>query len=247
MQSLVIIPARYASRRLKTKHLIELSNHKTLFQMTYEQCCLSSADRVIIATDHAAIFAKARAAGCEVLMTRLDHPSGTDRVAEVAARFAEYDIVLNVQGDEPLISPSTIDALLAAKRADRLTPLYSAMTPFESAVMVRSADNVKVVVDAYNYALYFSRAPLAYQHTHWHCYKHLGVYAFERDYLLNFPKLPITPLAKLESLEQLRVLERGDKIGMCLVAAHNSIGVDTKADLAALERLLQADNTQHNE
>ena len=248
MKSLIVIPCRYHSTRLPAKHLIELCNGKTIFELTYAQCLKTKADRVVIATDHADIFTRAQASGANVMMTNQNHKSGTDRVAEVAAHYPDYQIVVNVQGDEPLIAPDTIDGLITAICNDsKNTPFYSAMTPFTAHAEAQNRNNVKVVVDSFGYALYFSRALIPHQPTastndddsnrHFG-YKHLGIYAYRRDFLLNYPNLPITPLAVQESLEQLRALEQGYKIGLICVDEH-SIGVDEAADIALLNKLLQ--------
>lgn len=243
MKSLIVIPCRYQSTRLPKKHTIVLANGKTMPQMVFDICEQSQADEVIVATDHDEIYQSLKQRGCRVVMTSDTHKSGTDRVAEVAAHFTDYDIILNVQGDEPLLAPATINALLQAKMHNGHIPLYSAMVSFTNEAEVRNPNNVKVVVDTNKQALYFSRAPIGATDSRWHCYKHLGLYAFEREYLLRFPTLGITPLAAVESLEQLRVLERGDAIGM-IELAEEALGIDTPEDLALLEMHLQSINNE---
>jgi 3-deoxy-manno-octulosonate cytidylyltransferase (CMP-KDO synthetase) len=244
-KSLIVIPCRHSSTRLAQKHLIELSNGKTIFQMTYEQCIKTNADKVVIATDNQEIFDRAKLFTQDVVMTDINHPSGTDRVAEVASSMSEYDYIVNVQGDEPLIEPDSINKIIDAITKDSKAVSYSAMTPFISLGEVQNPNNVKVVVDKNNHALYFSRSIIPFNRninknsTHQLGYKHLGLYAYKRDFLLKYTKLGPSNLSIVESLEQLRVLEHGYTMGMIEIQ-EDSIGIDEKEDIERLEKILNS-------
>ena len=196
---------------------------------------------VLVATDDPRVADAVAAFGGRAVMTRADHPSGTDRLAEVAATL-ECDIVVNVQGDEPLLPPAMIGEALApfADPAVRMTTLRR---PFTEAGEALDPNVVKVVVDCHGDALYFSRLPIPYgRNTGTHLVegivsKHIGLYAYRRDFLLHLATLPPTPLEQAEALEQLRVLEHGYRIRVA-VTSHDSCGVDTPADLERVRRLV---------
>lgn len=208
----------------------------------------SRVSRVVVATDDERVIHVVSAAGYEAVMTRSDHASGTDRLAEVASTLSEFDIVVNVQGDEPLISPETIDRAVDALITDKNCALATTWEPITNTNDVLSPDVVKVIVDDDGYAIYFSRAPVPYPRgaTRRHgsieaalenepglasqYRKHTGLYAYRREFLLEFARWPQSPLEQAESLEQLRALERGIKIKVVQASAP-SIGVDTLEDL----------------
>jgi len=233
----IIIPVRYASTRFPGKPLAELWG-KPLLQHVYERARKAQlADQVIVATDDDRIAAAARAFGADVALTRPDHPSGTDRVAEVAAGIVT-DLVVNVQGDEPLIEPAVIDAALAPLVADSTIPMGTLCSPLESVEELANPNVVKVVLDRAGFALYFSRLPLPFARDHGPVtrYRHLGLYVYRREFLLSLAQLAPTPLEEAEKLEQLRVLEHGYRIKV-VVVSHPSPGVDTPGDLERLRAL----------
>lgn len=228
----IVIPARYVSARFPGKALAELWG-KPLIQHVYERARRARlAERVIVATDDGRIAAAARGFGAEVAMTSPDHPSGTDRVAEVA-RGTECDLVANVQGDEPLIEPGAIDAAIAPLAADGSIPMGTLCCPVEAVAELADPNVVKVVVDQEGFALYFSRLPIPFvrdRRAGVVRYRHIGLYVYRRDFLLELAKLPPTPLEQAERLEQLRALEHGHRIRVVQVASAWP-GVDTPGDL----------------
>lgn len=244
MKILGIIPSRYASTRFPAKPL-HLIAGKPLVQHVVERCQLAkSLSEVIVATDDERIAAVARKF-CRVEMTRDDHPSGSDRIAEVAARVG-CDAVVNIQGDEPLMDPAVIDAVAGALARFEMS---TAATPIRSVEEFESPNVVKIVVGTNGRALYFSRRTIPYlrdfaakpspeQLAAFPFLKHLGIYGFRRQTLLNLVKHPVSPLENAEKLEQLRALEHGVGIGVVAVD-YDSVGVDVPADVERVERLLR--------
>ena len=232
----IIIPARYGSTRFPGKPLADLWG-KPIIQHVWERAGQSRlADRVIVATDDELIAGVARAFGAEVAMTRADHPSGTDRVAEVA-RALDSDIIANVQGDEPLIEPAVIDAAIAPLAKDSSIPMGTVCCPIEETAELANPNVVKVVLDRRGFALYFSRLPIPFvrdRQADTTRYRHLGLYVYRRDFLLSLAGLAPTPLEQAERLEQLRVLEHGHRIRVVIVD-RASPGVDTPEDLERLK------------
>jgi len=245
MKILGIIPARYASTRFPGKPLHPIAG-KPLIQHVVEQCQRAKSLReVIVATDDVRIADVAKKF-CRVEMTRADHPSGSDRIAEVAAR-CECDAVVNIQGDEPLIDPAVVDAVAQALHDCEMS---TAATPIRNAAEYDNANVVKVVVNAAGRALYFSRRTIPYlreaasrsaseQLAAFPFLKHLGIYGFRRPTLLRLVKFPVSPLEHAEKLEQLRALDNGIQIAVVRVD-YDSIGVDAPDDVARVERLLRA-------
>jgi 3-deoxy-manno-octulosonate cytidylyltransferase (CMP-KDO synthetase) len=245
MKTLGLIPSRYASTRFPAKPL-HLIAGKPLIQHVVERCQLAkSLSEVIVATDDERIAAVARRF-CRVEMTRADHPSGSDRIAEVAARL-DCDAVVNIQGDEPLMDPAVIDAVAGLLGRFEMS---TAATPVGSVEEFESPNVVKVVVGADGRALYFSRRTIPYlrdaaarpsteQLAAFPFLKHLGIYGFRRQTLLDLVKHPLSPLEQAEKLEQLRALEHGIAIGVVRVD-YDSVGVDVPADVARVEALLAA-------
>lgn len=228
-----IVPARYESTRLPGKPLA-LIDGKPMIQHVYERTRdVALVDRVLVATDDARIAAVVRGFGGDVVLTRPDHPSGTDRIAEVAATL-DAEIIVNVQGDLPFLEAEMVNATVALMRADNALPMATLKTPIRDAAELANPNVVKVVTDRDGYALYFSRSPLPY----WRDgsgdgvlgYKHIGLYAYRRDFLLTFARLAPTPLERAEKLEQLRALEWGFRIKVAETAAMG-IEVDTPHDL----------------
>ncbi len=235
MKTAIVIPARFASSRLPAKPLLRETG-KYLIQHVYERACESKADAVIVATDDARIFDAVNSFGGSVVMTRADHPSGTDRVAEVAERL-DSDIIVNVQGDEPMIEPGTLDMLAGLLEKDREAPMATLAVPIRALEQLRDPNCVKVVCDKQGRALYFSRSPIPYirdgvpDFATGRFLQHLGLYAYRRQFLLELAKLPPEPLEQIEKLEQLRVLALGRRIQVGVVE-HAHRGVDTPADYA---------------
>lgn len=199
-------------------------------------------DQVVIATDDERIATAARAFHADIVMTSPDHPSGTDRVAEAAHAFPNHRIIINVQGDEPLISPALIDELALTLLSESTVPMITAAAPIEDPALLPDANVVKVVLDCHRDALYFSRSPIPHPRvadtgiTH---YRHLGIYGFQRDFLFQFVQWPPSLLERTESLEQLRAVENGARIRVVLTR-ETSPGVDTPEQAAAIESLLRS-------
>jgi 3-deoxy-manno-octulosonate cytidylyltransferase (CMP-KDO synthetase) len=247
----VVIPARFGSTRLPGKPLLDIAG-KPMVQRVWEQARLSGAEQVLIATDDARIVDAAQAFGAEVCMTSPDHPSGTDRLQQVALEqgWPDGHIVVNVQGDEPLIPPAVIDQVahnLAGHDQAGMATLCEDINVLEELI---NPNAVKVVSDINGMALYFSRAPIPWprdefmhgqqvmpQSGNW--YRHIGIYAYRTDFLHHYVTWPPAPLEQLESLEQLRALYNG--VGIHVERAVQSVpgGVDTEDDLLAVRALLE--------
>lgn len=232
-----IIPARHASTRFPGKPLAMIagvSMVQRVFEGTREAKRL---DAVFVATDDDAIAEACRGFGAPVLMTRPDHPTGTDRLAE-AARSLDHDVIVNVQGDEPMIQGFVIDAAVDALLEDDETPMSTVVHALESDAR-DDPNRVKVVLDRTGHALYFSRSPIPYERSPaavtW---QHVGLYAYRRPFLLHFVDLPRTPAEEAEELEQLRALEHGYRIRVAVVEGWRSLPVDVPEDVAMVEALL---------
>jgi len=247
MKVAAIIPARYASSRFPGKPLVDILG-KPMIQRVYERVAqVSGISRVVVATDDPRIYDAVAGFGGQARMTRDDHPSGTDRLAEVAADLDD-DLVVNVQGDEPLIDPRMVESALAPLRQNSSIPMGTLKTPLQSAEEFLNPNVVKVVTDQEGFALYFSRAPIPHprdfsnnppaEFPRMVAFKHVGLYVYRRDFLLEFPRLQPTPLEELEKLEQLRALEHGIRIHVAFTDLV-STGVDTPADLEKVRAFLQ--------
>ena len=243
MKIVGIIPARYASTRFPGKPLALLAG-KPLIQHVVEQCeKAQSLSEIIVATDDTRIWEVAQNF-CRVEMTAPEHPSGSDRIAEVAARCA-CDAVVNIQGDEPLIDPAVIDAVAAALRDNELS---TAATQIKDVAEYDNPNVVKVVVSGAGRALYFSRRAIPYlreaasrpaneQLAAFPFLKHLGIYGYRRETLLRLVKFPVSPLENAEKLEQLRALENGIQIAVVQVD-YDSVGVDLPEDVVRVEKII---------
>jgi 3-deoxy-manno-octulosonate cytidylyltransferase (CMP-KDO synthetase) len=238
----VVIPARYGSTRLPGKPLVSLAG-KPMIQRVYERARMAQrADRVIVATDDERIVKAVETFGGEARMTRPDHRTGTERVAEVAAHV-EGDVFVNVQGDEPLLDPVAVDTAVNALLEEPAASIATVATPIKTPADIMDPNVVKTVLDFDGNALYFSRAPIPWvrdtagkvQVRH---LKHLGLYVFRRDALLEFPTLPQGDLERIEQLEQLRWMENGWKIRVAEVE-HDAISVDASEDVARVEKLIR--------
>ena len=241
MSFVVIIPARLASTRLPNKPLADLGG-KPMVVRVAERARASGAARIVVATDHADILAACAAHGIEACMTRADHPSGTDRIAEVARTLGlpEDAVVVNLQGDEPLIDPALLSACAARIGAD--VPMATCAHPLHGAADAFNPNVVKVVLDKLGRALYFSRATIP-----WHRdafaqsrdqlpagyvpLRHIGLYAYSNAFLQQYPQLAPSPLETIEALEQLRVLWHGVPIAVHVTESAPAAGVDTPEDL----------------
>ncbi len=243
----IVIPARHGSTRLPAKPLRDLAG-KPLIQHVYECACRSNAERVIIATDDERIQQVAEGFGAHVCMTSPEHPTGSDRLAEVVASegMAEDHVIVNLQGDEPLM-PTTVIDQVAQNLLDR--PEASAATvcmPIADAGELFDPNAVKVVMDRHGYALYFSRATIPWDRDHFPAnphfdvpvYRHIGLYAYRAGFLQRFVNWPACRIEKIESLEQLRILWHGDKIHVDVAQETPGPGVDTEEDLARVAELI---------
>jgi len=245
MRFTVIIPARLASTRLPNKPLADLGG-KPMVVRVAERARESGAARIIVATDHAEIAAACAAHGVEAVMTRADHPSGTDRIAEVARalNLAADEVVVNLQGDEPLIDPALLAA--CAARISPEVPMATCAHPLSDAADVFNPNVVKVVLDKAGRALYFSRASIPWARDAFAAsrdilpagyapLRHIGLYAYSNAFLQAYPGLEVSPLEQIEALEQLRVLWHGVPIAVHVTDSAPEAGVDTPEDLARVQ------------
>ena len=240
MKVLCVIPARYASTRLPGKPLSMIAG-KPMIQHVYERACQAQLpDEVVVATDNELVEKAVLDFGGKAVMTSPDHPSGTDRLAEVALMYPDVDVIVNVQGDEPMIPPEVIDRLAEAFNSDADLNMATMKVVMDEEDYENPAA-VKVVTDQQGYALYFSRSLMPYPRNKpegFKVFKHVGIYAYRRNFLLKYAALAPTLLEKAESLEQLRALENGYKIKV-LESDFQGIGVDTPEDLAAVNALFE--------
>jgi 3-deoxy-manno-octulosonate cytidylyltransferase (CMP-KDO synthetase) len=242
---LAVVPARFASTRFTGKIIAPLAG-KPLVLHAYERAQQASlVSEVLIATDDEQVAEALAPYDARVVMTRGDHETGTDRIAEVA-KASGADIIVNVQGDEALIHPETIDAVIRPLLDEPDTAMATARHLISDAAQIRDPNVVKVVCDQAGHALYFSRSPIpairdeADRAAAASCYwQHIGLYSYRRDFLMTFSSLPQTPMEKLEKLEQLRVLEHGHTIAV-VDTEYAGIGVDVPEDLVRVEALLAA-------
>ncbi len=241
MKILCVIPARYASTRLPGKPLKDIAGKPMICRVYDRASQAKTLSGVLVATDDERILQAVESHGGRAMMTAKDHPTGTDRLAEVAAANPDVDLIINVQGDEPLIEPSLIDELGRAFENDNGLQMATVATPITEEAEQRNPNNVKVIMDKNGYALYFSRSLIPYPRNDagTPVYKHIGIYAYRREFLLAYAKMKPTPLERAESLEQLRALENGYKI-KCIVTNARFVGVDTPEDLAKVNEIYQA-------
>jgi len=237
MKVLCVIPARYASTRLPGKPLKDIAG-KPMVVRVYERASQAGlVNETLVATDDERIKVAVEAAGGKAMLTRADHATGTDRLAEVAEAYPEVDLIVNVQGDEPLIDPGLIDELAGLFANEPELAMATVKTEMEDEAEQKNPNNVKVVCDKAGYALYFSRSLMPYPRKGG-CpvYKHIGIYAYRRDFLLHYAKMEPTPLEQAESLEQLRALENGYRIKVVETKA-KFVGVDTVEDLERVNEI----------
>lgn len=236
----VVIPARYASSRLPGKPLLDIAGKPMVIRVA-EQAAKSQADALVIATDFETIMRVAAEHQVPAVMTRIDHASGTDRISEVvqAMGWADDAIVVNVQGDEPLIDPKLIDEVALTLAHSRHAVMATACHQIHDEATFLNPNAVKVVMDAEGHALYFSRSPIPYPRDEQYkqtiaAYRHIGIYAYRVGFLKQYAQLSATTLEKIESLEQLRVLHHGYNIAVAITKNAPASGVDTQADLDAV-------------
>lgn len=241
MKTAAIIPARYASTRFPGKPLTKIAG-VTMIERVYERTSQAkTVDTVMVATDDQRIFDAVTAFGGNVVMTSSEHRSGTDRLAEVAQAHRDIDVIVNVQGDEPLIDPHTVDSAVKPLIADAGVQMSTIAAPIVDVTEINNPNIVKVVLDTDGFALYFSRASIPFyrdvpsaEQTY---LAHVGLYVYRRQTLLKLAQLPATPLEKAESLEQLRALENGIRIKV-ITGKYRSVAVDQPTDVAVVERAL---------
>ena len=245
MEVIAVIPARYGSSRFPGKPLALLRG-KPMIRHVYERTCLvHGLARVIVATDDERIVQAVRGFGGEVRMTRADHPTGTDRLAEVAQGLSA-EVIVNVQGDLPFFPPAMVEDAVAALTRAPVAAMSTVKTPITELAEWHNPNVVKVVTDREGHALYFSRSPIPFYRDQGPGgrgqqgilgYRHIGLYVYRKDFLLTFTRLPATPLEEAEKLEQLRALEWGYKITVS-ETARPSVEVDTPEDLRRAEEML---------
>ena len=238
-ETVAIIPARYGSTRFSGKALADIHG-KTLIRHVYERVSLSEAvSRVVVATDDERIVREVGKFGGTAVLTSPDHKSGTERVVE-ASKITGGDIIVNVQGDEPLIDPKLIDSVIEHLVRDDEIVCSTAAFKVTDKEVYNNTNNVKVVCDLEGKALYFSRSPMPfYRDSEFQkAYIHVGMYCFRRDFLDVYSGLKQTPLETSEKLEQLRILENGYRIGV-IITDHAVIGVDTREDLEKVRQMMK--------
>ncbi|MCC2666165.1 MAG: kdsB [Gammaproteobacteria bacterium] len=243
MNILCVIPSRISSARLSRKPLLAIQG-KPMIQWTYENAkrCHVISD-VIVATDDKEIAQVIQNVGGKTVMTDPTIQTGTDRVAAVAELYPDADIVINLQGDEPFIKPCMLEQLVSPYLAGELPEMTTLARPLDMNINYTSPGAVKVIVDAYHNALYFSRSPIPYfraPQENVPVYHHMGLYAFTRDFLMTYKTFDQTPLEKIESLEQLRVLENGFKIRVCLTE-HPSLEINTPEEFEQAQQFVYTD------
>ena len=243
MKSICVIPARYSSTRLPGKPLKDICGKPMICRVWERASRAKSVAEVIVATDDERFLSAVEKNFGRAMMTRADHKTGTDRLAEVAEKFSDAEVVVNVQGDEPLIEPSLIDELVALFVADKNLQMATVATELTDEDEMKNPNNVKVVLDKNNDALYFSRSLIPFPRNvgRSKIFKHIGIYAYRRNFLLAYAKMEPTPLEQSESLEQLRALENGFKIRV-IKSSCKFIGVDTEEDLKLVNKIYREEN-----
>ncbi len=241
MKILAVIPARYSSQRLPGKVLVNIGD-RPMVQWVYEAAIQCPAfAKVVVATDNEEVAACVRGFGGTVEMTSSSHETGTDRVAEVANRYPDMDVVVNVQGDQPFVTSEMLLQLVQPYLEGETPEMTTLATPLNHETGFDDPNVVKVLCDRNHHALYFSRSPIPYFRNPGvvPVHHHLGLYAFRRDFLTNYAELPATPLEQCEALEQLRVLENGFRIRVCY-SEKMVLEVNTSEDLQAAKTLVQS-------
>jgi 3-deoxy-manno-octulosonate cytidylyltransferase (CMP-KDO synthetase) len=242
MKAIGVIPARFASTRFPGKVLALIAG-KPMIQHVWQRAqeCRELAD-LLIACDDQKVLKAAQGFGAKAVMTRPEHPSGSDRIAEAVGGL-DFDIVVNIQGDEPFLESKVIDGLVVALKNDAKASVATVIKAIKSDADIGNPNVVKVVIDKNNYALYFSRSPIPYNRNAQRpqtlkYFKHLGLYAYRKDFLMDYKDWPKSMLEAAEQLEQLRILEAGHKI-KTIETDIETLAVDTPEDLAKIEKLVK--------
>lgn len=242
MKFLGVIPARYESSRLPKKPLKDICGYP-MIEWVYKRALKSNLDKVIVATDSKEVYEAVKKFGGDVILTREDHLNGTSRIAEVCEKITDFDVIINIQGDEPLIEKDMINSLIDSFKVEKDLKMSTLKHKLHSWEDIENTNFVKVVTDKNDYAIYFSRSVIPYPRNKniENYFKHVGIYGYKRDFVLDYFKMESTPLENSESLEQLRVLENGYKIKV-LETNFEVIGVDTQEELEKVRLHIKNNN-----
>lgn len=246
MKFLGVIPSRFASTRLEGKPLKDICGH-TMIEWVYKRAKDSKLDEVVVATDDERIYEEVKRFGGNVVMTRKEHENGTSRIAEVCENYKEYDVIVNIQGDEPLIEAEMINSIIESFKTDDTIAMSTLKYKIDTMEEIENPNYVKVVTDKNGYALYFSRSviPFPRKLDLKNYYKHVGIYGYKRDFVVEYAKMEPTPLEKSESLEQLRALENGYRIKV-METPYKIIGVDTQEELEKVREYIKENKIEIN-
>lgn len=239
MKFLGVIPSRYASTRLEGKPLKDICGH-TMIEWVYKRTKLSNLDEVVVATDDERIYKEVERFGGKAILTSKEHENGTSRIAEVCTKYEDYDVIVNVQGDEPLIEPEMINSIINSFKEDDTISMSTLKYKIDTMEEIENPNYVKVITDKKGYALYFSRSVIPYPRKLdiQNYYKHVGIYGYKRDFVVEYAKMEPTPLELSESLEQLRALENGYRIKV-METPYKIIGVDTQEELEKVREYIK--------
>lgn len=239
MKFLGVIPSRYASTRLEGKPLKDICGH-TMIEWVYKRTKLSNLDEVVVATDDERIYKEVERFGGKAILTSKEHENGTSRIAEVCTKYEDYDVIVNVQGDEPLIEPEMINSIINSFKEDDTISMSTLKYKIDTMEEIENSNYVKVITDKKGYALYFSRSVIPYPRKLdiQNYYKHVGIYGYKRDFVVEYAKMEPTPLELSESLEQLRALENGYRIKV-METPYKIIGVDTQEELEKVREYIK--------
>jgi len=239
MKFLGVIPSRYASTRLEGKPLKDICGH-TMIEWVYKRTKLSNLDEVVVATDDERIYKEVERFGGKAILTSKEHENGTSRIAEVCTKYEDYDVIVNVQGDEPLIEPEMINSIINSFKEDDTISMSTLKYRIDTMEEIENPNYVKVITDKKGYALYFSRSVIPYPRKLdiQNYYKHVGIYGYKRDFVVEYAKMEPTPLELSESLEQLRALENGYRIKV-METPYKIIGVDTQEELEKVREYIK--------
>ncbi|MDD7261720.1 MAG: 3-deoxy-manno-octulosonate cytidylyltransferase [Fusobacterium mortiferum] len=239
MKFLGVIPSRYASTRLEGKPLKDICGH-TMIEWVYKRTKLSNLDEVVVATDDERIYKEVERFGGKAILTSKEHENGTSRIAEVCTKYEDYDVIVNVQGDEPLIEPEMINSIINSFKEDDTISMSTLKYKIDTMEEIENPNYVKVITDKKSYALYFSRSVIPYPRKLdiQNYYKHVGIYGYKRDFVVEYAKMEPTPLELSESLEQLRALENGYRIKV-METPYKIIGVDTQEELEKVREYIK--------
>lgn len=239
MKFLGVIPSRYASTRLEGKPLKDICGH-TMIEWVYKRTKLSNLDEVVVATDDERIYKEVERFGGKAILTSKEHENGTSRIAEVCSKYEDYDVIVNVQGDEPLIEPEMINSIINSFKEDDTISMSTLKYKIDTMEEIENPNYVKVITDKKGYALYFSRSVIPYPRKLdiQNYYKHVGIYGYKRDFVVEYAKMEPTPLELSESLEQLRALENGYRIKV-METPYKIIGVDTQEELEKVREYIK--------